>query len=101
MHTTPRLIINCGNFITIDNNVPDILHNFSWFDDNLVHGFSHFLISGIKPMLVRCVFHFKKFKQMFHALKISQGSSKFQKLENGNELDEFVLPVYNNSSNTY
>ncbi len=38
---------------------------------------------------------------MIHALEISQESTKFQKLENSNKLDEFVLIVFSNSCNTY
>jgi hypothetical protein len=34
-------------------------------------------------------------------LKINQGSTKFQKLENDNKLNEFAFPICNNSSNTY
>ncbi len=52
-------------------------------------------------MLAQSIFHFQKLKQMIHAFKINQGSTKFQKLENSNKLDEFVLLVYSNSSNTY
>ncbi len=58
MHTTPRLNVNCCNFIIIDNEVPSFLpNNFGQFDENLVHGFSHLLTNGIKPMFVQCVLH--------------------------------------------
>jgi len=67
----------------------------------MVLGFSHLPIHGIGPMLVQSIFHLQKLKQTIHAFEISQGSTKFQELENSNKLNEFVLLVYNNSSNTY
>jgi hypothetical protein len=67
----------------------------------MVSGFNHLPIYGIELVFVRCVFHLQKLKQMIHALEISQESTKFQKLENSNKLDEFVLIVFSNSCNTY
>jgi hypothetical protein len=66
----------------------------------MVSSFNHLSIHGIGPVLVRCVFHLQKLKQMIHALEINQGSTKFQELEHNNKLDEFVLLVHTNSSNT-
>lgn len=40
MHNTLRSIVNYGNSITTDNNVPNILHNnYGQLGDKLVHGF--------------------------------------------------------------
>jgi hypothetical protein len=84
MHTTPRLIINCNNFITIDTNVPNLLYtNFDRFDDNTMHVFNHPLANGIKLMFTLSVIHLQNIKKLFDAFKICQQLGKFQKPKYG------------------
>jgi hypothetical protein len=79
MHITPRLNVDCWNFIIIDNEIPDFLHNnFGQFDENLVHGFSHLLTSGIKPMFAQCAFHLQKLKHVFYAFEFVKGQPSFK-----------------------
>jgi len=79
MHTTPRLIVNCWNFIIIDNEVLGFLHNnFDQFDENLVHGFNHLITSGIKLVFVQSVPHLQKLKHVFYAFKFVKGQPSFK-----------------------
>lgn len=80
MHTTPRLNVNCCNFIIIDNGVPSFLpNNFGQFDENLVHDFSHLLTNGIKLVFVQCVLHLQKLKHVFYAFEFVKGQTSFKK----------------------
>jgi hypothetical protein len=84
MHTIPRLIVNCGNFITIDDNVLDLLHsNFGRFDDNAMDVFNHPLANGLKLMFMLNVFHLQHIKKLLDAFKICQQLAKFQKPKYG------------------
>jgi hypothetical protein len=100
MHITLRLIVNCWNFIIIDNEAFGFLHsNFNQFDENLVHDFSHLLASGIKLVFAQCVLHLQKVKHVFYA-QICQGSTKFQKQKNDNKMNKpTTIPYCNNFEN--
>jgi hypothetical protein len=55
MNTTPKLIVDCGNFITINSKVPSLLHkSFGGFNDNLMHVFNHLLIMESDHVYVEC-----------------------------------------------
>jgi hypothetical protein len=102
MHTTPQLVVNCGNFIITNGNIPGCLHcSFNGSNDNLMDGFNHLPTSGIKLVLARCIFHLKRLKQLLHFFKIYERSTKLQDPKNSNKLNEFALIVYNNSPNTH
>jgi hypothetical protein len=90
VNITSKLVVDCGNFITVDSDVPGLLRNsFGGFNDNSMHVFNHLLAIGIKPMW--SVFYFQDIKELFHVLKICQRLTKFQKLEDGQILDELAL----------
>jgi len=100
MHIILQLVVNCNNFVTINNNTLGFFHcTFSGFNDNLLH--NHLLANGIKLVLARCVFHLQKLKELFHFLKIYQRLTKLQKQKNNNKLSEFVFIVYSGSINTH
>ncbi len=64
MYNTSRLIVNYNNFITIANNVPNLLHNnFGRFDDNPMHVFNHPLANGIKLMFMLSALHLQDIKR--------------------------------------
>jgi hypothetical protein len=53
MNTTPRLIVDCGDFIIVVSKVLNLLHNrSSGFNDNLMHVFNHLLASGVRVMFM-------------------------------------------------
>lgn len=88
MNITPRLIINCDNFI---NKVLDLLYNFGRFNDNVMHVFSHSLTSEIKLIFMQHAFQLNYIKELFDVLKICQWLAKFQKPKYGNKLNEVMF----------
>jgi hypothetical protein len=92
MDITPRLVVDYGNFIIVDSNVLGLSHNsFSGFNDNPMHFFNHLLASGVKPMFTWSVLHLQDIKELFHAFKICQRPTKFQKPKDGHKLNELAF----------
>jgi len=59
-----------------------------------VHGFSHLLTSGIKPVFAQCVLDLQKLKHVFYALKFFKGQLSFknQKMTtNRTNLQQFLI----------
>jgi hypothetical protein len=91
VHTTPRLIVNCNNFITINNNVFDLFHiNFGRFDGSTMHVFNHPLANGVKLMFTLSVLHIQDIKKLFD--KICQQLAKFQKPKYGKKEQTCASP---------
>lgn len=66
MYTTSRPIVNCDNFITIDNNVHGFLHL-----NNAMHAFNNLPISGVRLVFVKNGFspsRYQKIISCFHQM---------------------------------
>jgi hypothetical protein len=80
MNTTPRLVVDYGNFIIVDDKGPSLLHNsFGGFNDNPMHAFNHLPGSEIKPMFTWSEFFtFKVPKNSFMLSKFVKGHPNFK-----------------------
>jgi len=79
MNITPRLVVDCGNFITVDKKVPSLLHNsFGGFNDNLMHVFNHLPTSELGQCLCGVFFTFKISNNFFMFSKFVKGQPSFK-----------------------
>jgi hypothetical protein len=104
MNIAPKLVVDCGNFIIVDSKVLGFLHNcFNGFNDNPMHVFNHLLAGGVIPMFTWSVFHLQDIKEFFHAFKIYQRPTKFQKQKDGHKLNElaFLLISFTRTSHHF
>jgi hypothetical protein len=63
MHISPKLIINSGNFIIVNNDVFNFLdNNFCGICDNAMNYLYHFPTCGITLVLAKHVFHLQEIK---------------------------------------
>jgi hypothetical protein len=83
MNAHPRLTINSGHLIKINQNELSILNCNTCFGKHmLVHALSHVAHAYVIPMMLMVVRHLDKIKHVFHAFIVCSSVPTFQLVAN-------------------